>query len=104
MRVLHEWADHVCDSHAARTLGTGGHRRQGSPQRQYLSLWSVSQHHRSRAGRPSQRVREDRIMQPFELITVDTIQDAVKAQSSSPTARKVPLSVTSREAQILSTT
>jgi xanthine dehydrogenase YagS FAD-binding subunit len=27
-------------------------------------------------------------MQPFELITVDTIQDAVKAQSSSPTAQQ----------------
>jgi xanthine dehydrogenase YagS FAD-binding subunit len=27
-------------------------------------------------------------MQPFELITVDTVQDAVKAQSSSPTAQQ----------------
>jgi xanthine dehydrogenase YagS FAD-binding subunit len=27
-------------------------------------------------------------MRPFELITVDTVQDAVKAQSSSPTAQQ----------------
>jgi len=33
--------------------GGSGRRRQGSPQRQYLSLWSVSEHHRGCASRPS---------------------------------------------------
>src|SRR4030088_868345 len=88
MRLLHLRPNHVGGGAVERTVRAGGHGREGIHERQYLPLWSVSQHCRGDSNGAAKHEAAEIRMKTFALTRATDPAQAIATASKAKTAQQ----------------